>query len=196
MRYRMFAGEAVDGQEDSLIVDPGLSCLPPGLQVIRMNERRIHEIFEISILLKGAHAVIECIGGVLLAVIGNAWIHSLVGTLTQFELVEDPKDLIANALLDFAQQFSVGTQHFYAFYLLSHGVVKLLLVIGLLRGKLWAYPASLAALGLFMAYQIYRYSYTHGFGLIILTIFDAAVMVLVWHEYRMVKQHPAPRPMR
>jgi hypothetical protein len=60
MRYRMFAGEAVDGQEDSLIVDPGLSCLLPGLQVIRMNERRIHEIFEISILLKGAHAVIEC----------------------------------------------------------------------------------------------------------------------------------------
>jgi uncharacterized membrane protein len=153
-----------------------------------MNERRIHQVFEISVLLKGAHAVIECLGGLLLALIGNDWIRSHVASLTQYELVEDPRDMIANALLGFAQQFSVGSQHFYALYLLSHGIVKLLLVIGLLRGKLWAYLASLAALGLFMAYQLYRYSYAHSLGLIVLTVFDAAVMVLVWHEYRQVKQ--------
>jgi uncharacterized membrane protein len=30
-----------------------------------MNERRIYQIFQISVLLKGAHAVIECVGGVV-----------------------------------------------------------------------------------------------------------------------------------
>ncbi len=41
-----------------------------------MNEQRIHRIFEVSVLLKGAHALIECIGGFALAVASTA---SIVG---------------------------------------------------------------------------------------------------------------------
>jgi uncharacterized membrane protein len=84
--------------------------------------------------------------------------------------------------------FSVSSQHFYAFYLLSHGLVKVALVIGLLRNKLWAYPASLVVLSLFIVYQVYRYSYTHSMGLIVLTVFDVFVMFLIWHEYRLVSR--------
>jgi uncharacterized membrane protein len=40
-----------------------------------------------------------------------------------------------------------------------------------------------------MIYQVYRYSYTHSFGLLVLTVFDAVVMVLIWHEWRIVRQH-------
>jgi uncharacterized membrane protein len=92
-----------------------------------------------------------------------------------------------------AQDFSVESKHFYAFYLLSHGLVKLLLVIGLLRGKFWSYPASLIVLGLFIVYQLYRFSFTHGIGLLLLTLFDVLVMVLIWHEYRLVRRHPPVR---
>jgi uncharacterized membrane protein len=67
------------------------------------------------------------------------------------------------------------------------------LVAGLLRNKLWAYPASLVVLGLFIAYQFYRFSYTHGAGLIVLTVFDIIVMGLIWHEYRLVSRHLASR---
>jgi len=154
-----------------------------------MNEKRIHRIFEISVLLKGAHALIECAGGVALAVVSADYLRGLVNSATQDELVEGPKDFLASHLLAFAQHLTVSTQNFYAFYLLSHGVVKLALVIGLLRNKLWAYPASLVALGLFIVYQLYRYSYTHGLGLIVLTVFDVFVMWLIWHEYRLVRQH-------
>ncbi len=154
-----------------------------------MNEKRIHQIFEISVLLKGAHALIECIGGVALAVVSTDTIRGLVNSATQDELIEDPKDFLASHLLAFAHDFTVSTQNFYAFYLLSHGVVKLALVIGLLRNKLWAYPASLVALGLFILYQLYRYSYTHGIGLIVLTVFDVFVMWLIWHEYRLARRH-------
>ena len=152
-----------------------------------MNERRVHQIFEISLLLKGAHALIECIGGLALALVSTSTITALVNTLTQEELVEDPNDFVATHLLGAAQKFDVSTQRFYAFYLLSHGVIKAFLVIGLLRNKLWAYPFSLVVLGLFILYQLYRYSYTHGLGLIVLTLFDIFVIGLIWHEYRLVR---------
>jgi uncharacterized membrane protein len=158
-----------------------------------MNERRIHQIFEISVLLKGAHALIECIGGLVLAFVSTNAITSLVNALTQDELIEDPKDFVAAHLLSLAQNFTVSTQHFYAFYLLSHGFIKVFLVIGLLRNKLWAYPVSLVVLCLFIVYQLYRFSYTHGFGLIVLTLFDVMVMGLIWHEYRLVDRHLASR---
>ena len=137
-----------------------------------MNEHRVHQIFQASVLLKGVHAVVECLSGVALAFISTSTIADLVNTVTQDELVEDRTDFIATHLRDMVQGFSVGTKEFYAFYLLSHGAVKLLLVVGLLRNRLWAYPASLIVLGLFILYQVYRFSYTHGTGLILLTMFD------------------------
>ena len=154
-----------------------------------MNERRIHQIFRISILLKGAHALSECAGGIALALVSTRTIVDLVNWFTQDELVEDPKDFVATHLLSWAQGFSVQTEHFYAFYLLSHGVVKLLLIAGLLRERLWAYPASLVVMGLFIVYQLYRYEQMGGIGLIVLTLFDLFVIALIWHEYRLVRRH-------
>jgi uncharacterized membrane protein len=154
-----------------------------------MNEHQIRQIFVVSVLLKGAHAVIECVGGAALGLISTTTIVNLVNILTQEELVEDQDDFIARHLLAWAQGLSVATKNFYAFYLLSHGVVKLLLVVGLLRGKLWSYPTSLVVFGLFVVYQLYRYSYTHGAGLIVLSVFDIVVMGLIWHEYRLVRKH-------
>lgn len=154
-----------------------------------VQERRIHEAFEVSIWLKGAHALIECIGGLVLAVVSAGAITKLVNRLTQDELIEDRHDLVATSLLHWAQGFSVQTEHFYAFYLISHGVVKLFLVAGLIRSKLWAYPASLVVMSLFIIYQLYRFSYTHGIGLIFLTVFDLIVIGLVWHEYRLIRKH-------
>jgi len=154
-----------------------------------MEERQIHRIFRISIVLKGLHALFECAGGIAIGLIGTDTVSKLVDALTQEELFEDPKDFLATHLLAWAQGFSVETKHFYAFYLLSHGLVKLFLVAGLLRNKLWAYPVSLVVMGLFIAYQLYRYSYTHGWGLIALSVFDIIVIWLIWHEYRVVRRH-------
>lgn len=154
-----------------------------------MQEKRIHELFQVSVLLKGAHAVIECFGGIALALTSTAAIRAWVDRLTQDELLRDRGDWVASHMLAWAQGFSIQTQHFYAFYLLSHGVVKLALVVGLLMGRLWAYPASLGVMSLFIAYQLYRYSYTHGLGLIVLTVFDLVVIALIWHEYRLIRHH-------
>lgn len=154
-----------------------------------MQEKRIHEAFRISVLLKGAHAIFECVSALVLAFVTLNSIRSLVSRLTQNKSFEEKHDFIAAQILHWSQGFSIQSKHFYAFYLLSHGVVKLFLVAGLLREKLWAYPASLGVMGLFIGYQLYRFSYTHGVGLILLTIFDLVVIALVWHEYRLVRHH-------
>jgi len=124
-----------------------------------------------------------------LALVSTATIARIVTTLTQDEIAEDPHDVIANYLSHAAQTFDIKTKSFYAFYLLSHGIVKLFLVAGLLRGKFWAYPASLIVLSLFILYQVYRYTFMPSLGLIILTIFDLFVMVLIWHEYSLMRRH-------
>ena len=129
------------------------------------------------------------LGGIALALVSTSSIANFVNAITQDELIKDPNDFVATHLLTMAHNFSVQTQHFYAFYLLSHGIVKVALVVGLLREKLWAYPASLIVLTLFVLYQLYRFSYTHGVGLIVLTLFDIVVMGLIWHEYGLMRRH-------
>lgn len=154
-----------------------------------MQERRIHQLFEASVLLKGAHAAVECVGGLALALTNNEWIRNFVTDATQSELIKDKRDFVANHLVAWAQGFSIATQHFYAWYLLSHGIVKLALVVGLLRRKLWAYPTTIFVLGLFIVYQVYRYTETHSAGLILLTALDIVVVGLTWHEYGLMRRH-------
>jgi uncharacterized membrane protein len=61
-----------------------------------------------------------------------------------------------------------------------------------LKNQLWAYPASLVVLGLFMIYQIYQIIIGHSALLIALTLFDMIIMWLIWHEYRLVSRHINP----
>ncbi len=154
------------------------------------REKNIHRLFEISVLLKGLHALLEVVGGLFLLFISTGTIAQSLTWLTQDELVEDPHDIVARYFIHAGEQLSAGKQ-FASLYLLSHGLIKLALVIGLLKNKLWAYPWSIIVLGLFMIYQVYRYTYTHAIGLILLTLFDVVVLWLIWHEYRLVAKSRA-----
>ena len=154
-----------------------------------MQERNIHRVFVVSVAAKGLHALIEIIGGLALYLTSTETIIGWIDRLSQGELTQDPNDWIANHAVHFGETFSVQQHHFYAFYLLSHGLIKGALVIGLLRQRLWAYPASVAVFGLFIAYQLYRYSYTHDVVLIGLSIFDLFVIALAVHEYRLLRNH-------
>ena len=41
-----------------------------------------------------------------------------------------------------------------------------------------------------MIYQVYRFSYSHSIGLVLLTLFDAVIVYLTVAEYRK-RRHPA-----
>lgn len=145
-------------------------------------------LFRVSVAFKGLNAALEIVGGMALAVTSPAFVLHIVALLTQDELAEDPRDRVANYLLRVASQMSLGGQRFAAVYLLSHGVIKIGLVWALLTYRLWAYPVSIAVFGAFILYQLYRFTFTHGLGLIALSAFDLLVIWLVYLEYRALKR--------
>ncbi len=145
-------------------------------------------LFHTSVLLKGLDALLEIAGGIALWIIKPSLIVRLVGLLTLDEIIEDPRDMIANYLRHAAGRVSVGSEHFMALYLFSHGVVKMFAVVALLKNKLWGYPLSLVIFGGFIVYQVYRYLVSGGIGLVVLSVFDVIVVALIWLEYRAVKR--------
>jgi uncharacterized membrane protein len=144
----------------------------------------LHNSFEIGIFIKGIDGILEILGGLLLIIINPLRLNKLIILLTMHELSEDPKDRIAHFLIGISRQFSVSSQHFGIFYLLSHGIIKLILVCMLFQRKIWAYPVTIVSLVFFIGYQLYRYLYNHSIWLMILTAFDIIIIILTWIEYQ------------
>jgi uncharacterized membrane protein len=155
--------------------------------------RSLDRVFRISVTLKGLDGALEMIGGVLLLVLSPGSIDRLARTLTQHELSQDPHDFFARHVLQATGRLSHATTIYAGLYLLSHGVAKLVLVIAVLRDRLWAYPAMIVLLGAFIIYQLYRLYYDTTLGLTLLTIFDAFVVWLTWREYQ-AKRRPLGIP--
>lgn len=146
--------------------------------------QRLHQLFEVSLLLKGLFALTELLSGLALFFVNTSAVKATVRSLTLHELGEDPADVVATTLLHLAEGFSIQSQHFYAFYLASHGIVKLVMVLALARRIAWAYPVAIVVQLLFIAYQLYRYTFAPSWGLIALSVFDVIVIGLIWQEYR------------
>src|SRR5258708_20331604 len=97
----------------------------PGLRSIFADEKKIHLAFQVSLVLKGLFALAEIVGGIGAYFVSQDFLLSFVQRITQEELGEDPRDLIANYLLRSAGQFSVNPLHIPAFYFLSHFALNL-----------------------------------------------------------------------
>ncbi|TAL52738.1 MAG: DUF2127 domain-containing protein [Pandoraea sp.] len=159
--------------------------------VIRSNtfldEKKIHLVFEVSLWFKAVFALSEMLAGVAAYFIPPQLFLTLVLWVTREEFVEDPHDFVANLLLHTVQHLSIGTREFAAVYLLGHGVIKLWLIVGLLRERLWYYPISIVVFGAFIVYQLYRYTFTHSIWLLLITVLDVVIIALTWHEYRYLR---------
>ncbi len=150
-------------------------------------ERKIeHRLFLLSVWSKGIAGLVEAIGGLLLLFIPQTGLNAFVIALTAPELAEDPTDRFATLLQHIVHELTAETKLFISGYLTIHGIIKVLLVVGLLGRRLWSYPVSLWFLAAFIAYQMYRFLFTHSLWLIALTVLDLIVAFLIWREYREV----------
>jgi len=152
------------------------------------HQKSLHELFLISVWIKGGAGVLETIAGIFCFFITPETLKSFVISLTAPELSEDPHDWLATLLVRSVQHLSADTALFAAVYLIIHGLIKIFLVAGLLLGRLWSYPLSLGFLAAFIVYQGYRYTHTHAILLVLLTVFDLAVAFLIWREYQSRRQ--------
>ena len=120
----------------------------------------------------------------MLLVISPDQINRWADRLTQGELSENPHDFIANHILDTAHHLTGASLVFGAIYLLSHGILKVVLVVEVLRDRLWAYTALIVVTALFVVYQVYRLAVVKfSIGLVLLTILDLLIIYLTAKEY-------------
>lgn len=140
--------------------------------------------FRAGLYFKGLDGLLETLGGIMLLIVSPEQINHLARWLTQGELSTDPNDFIAHDILKTAHGLTGASLIFGAAYLLSHGVVKLILVVEVLRNRLWAYKALIGVTALFVVYQTYRITGKFSMSLFLLTIFDLAIIYLTIIEYK------------
>ncbi len=163
----------------------------PEIKKIDLGTRILHDSFELGIFMKGINGLLEIAGGILLMFISPVRLDRIIKLLTQHELAIDPNNFLANFILHLSHGFSVSAQHFGVIYLISHGIVKIILFVMLWKKILWSYPLSIIFFILFIGYQMYRYAYHHSIWMIILTVFDLIIIFLVWNEYLRIKAKQA-----
>jgi len=100
--------------------------------------RWTHIAFDVGLIIKGVDSVLELAGGILLLFISPARLTSWLVFLTNDELSEDPHDRIATYFFNLAHRVSIGNDLFGAIYLISHGLVKIILIIAMFKRRLWA----------------------------------------------------------
>jgi uncharacterized membrane protein len=135
-------------------------------------------------VLKGLFALSEAATGATLFFVPARMLNRIALTIGTLDLSRSRSDFINMHLRHLAAGITGTGRHFAAAYLLSHGLVKVVLVVELLRNRLWAYPLMIVVLGAFVAYQGYRFALTHSLAMVALSVFDLAVIALTAMEYR------------
>jgi uncharacterized membrane protein len=150
---------------------------------VKRPQDDLDSAFRIAVWVKGVDGALEIVGGVLLLFVAPSSLRHVVQWATAHELAQDPHDFIARHLLHSANVLSPGRTLYGAVYLLGHGVAKVVLVVEVLRNRLWAYAWMIGLLFAFIAYQTYQLSQHATIFLIALTIFDVVVVLLTIREY-------------
>ncbi|MDE2466449.1 MAG: DUF2127 domain-containing protein [Alphaproteobacteria bacterium] len=151
-----------------------------------IQERYLRTLFVVGLLAKAFDGTVEIAAGILLFFPGV--LDHLLKALIANELIEDPHDLVANAILHALPHLFVYATVFAALYVLAHGVIKVFLVVALLRDQLWAYPTAIVVFLLFIAYQVYAYVRHPSIAMVVFTVLDLFVIALTWHEYSYMRR--------
>jgi len=151
----------------------------------------LDKLYEIGILIKGIDGLLELVGGILLLALSSRTILHVTHWLVDAELTENPHSFIGKHVLHAGMQLAHGHTLFAALFLLTHGAVKVGLVVCLLLNKPWAYPVGLGVLGVLLAYQIYQLITAPSFGMALLSVLDVIIMWLIWREWQQVKAKQA-----
>lgn len=147
----------------------------------------LDKTYEIGIIIKGLDGVLELIGGILVLTLSPNAINNISRFLTQNELHEDPHNWVAVHVVNLGDHLANGHHIFAAVFLLTHGLVKVVMVTCLLLNKIWAYPWSLVTLVLFLIYQIYVLTVSPSIGMAYLTALDMLIIYLVYREWQQQK---------
>lgn len=154
----------------------------------------LDKTYEIGIIIKGIDGTLELLGGILVLALSPHTITGITAFLTEDALRENPHNFIALRVQHAGHHLASGHTVFAAAFLLTHGLVKVVLVTCLLLNKLWAYPWALVVLSFFLVYQVYLLITAPTFGMAFLTVLDVIIIFLVYREWQKVRANPKLSP--
>lgn len=147
-------------------------------------------IYRIGVAIKGFDGLVELIAGLLL-VISPSTPHRLLESVAD-ELGEHSGSLyqlFEHAVIHLDAQLNGTVLVFIIVFLISHGVIKLVLVYCLLKKIYRAYPYGLAILILLLIIQVIPLFHNPAqIDLWAFTILDVAIIYLVYGEYQDLRE--------
>jgi uncharacterized membrane protein len=155
---------------------------------VQRKEAAYHDGFLAGIWFKAVVGALQAIAGIAMLIVSQQSLAAMVARWTDPELAEEPHQIFATWAQHSVAQLGAGSRLFVTIYLITHGVIKLGLIWAMLHRKMWAYPWSLCVISGFIAYQLYRFAYTHSMALLVLSVLDGVVVYLIYHEYRRRKE--------
>jgi uncharacterized membrane protein len=155
----------------------------------RLTEENYRSLFKATVIMKGLFALGELLLGLALAFFSYDSLRRAVIALTGDELTERPLDFLWHYAAQGLHGFIATPQAVWAFIFTSHGVIKLIVVIALLKEKMWAYPVGVVVFGFFIAYQFFQMMQTPSAALFLVTILDIFVVGFIIHEWRWRRRH-------
>ncbi len=146
--------------------------------------RILHKVFLVGLLLKGANALLELVSGLVLLLLPVATLQKAADVVVRPLLQVLPEGPWHARLEHWTASITPGGALFAAWYFLSHAFVKLLVVICLIKGWVWAYPLSIAVFLGFMVFQTYEFFHNHALMYMLLNIMDVFLILLTLNEWR------------
>lgn len=158
--------------------------LPSASTPEERREKEVLWIFDAALILKAVNGAIEVFIALGALFIPPQLVLWFIDFGTAGELAQDTNDPVASLLRESALAFSVSNHTLVAAYLILHGGIKVLLVIGIFAGKRIAYPLFMIGLTVFGAYEAYRGVVRQEMLLQVLAVLDFLLLALTAYEYR------------
>jgi uncharacterized membrane protein len=151
----------------------------------------VHQAFWWSLFIKGLDGLLQFLGGIAVLAVEPGTLGRFYRWVTRFLFGHRSGNPEAAFISDTAHAFHINSESLVAIYLLVNGIIKLLLVYGLLKEKLWVFPAALAGFILFFSLEIYRLSVHFYWGIFIFMCISVFVITMVILEWRKVRAQMA-----
>ena len=138
-------------------------------------------LFRVGLIAKGLDSLFEVIGGIL---------HCVPTKLARYIYVFSEHEAfrhhhaLAGKLDNLADSIEVHASIGEAMYLLIHGLAKVILILAIFRNKRWGYSGFVVVLSIFTSIEIVRAITAREIVTGLLGVFDMAVVVLIFKEYR------------
>jgi len=155
----------------------------------REKEKIVDRGFRWGMAIKLTEGIIEIIFGFALLVFSHGELSRFARRIFYNELMREPNDLFANFIIKMTEIVSVDKRVLFAVIAIALGLMKLVLIIGVLREKKKVYLIYIGVLAGFIAYQSYRFAFTGSWILMFFNFIDILVIAFVYLEYREKVKH-------